>query len=199
MNPGDDLRSIEDRLWQKLESAASDFRDPWHLPAVATLERGEPRVRTVVLRGVDRALGTIRFHTDVRSPKVAQIESHSTVSCLFYAPGDRTQLRMRAEARVETEGELVDRCWAETNAFSRRCYLAPHPPSATIDHPDPNLPEPFRNDPPTEEESAKGRANFGIVVCRATHLDWLQLAHDGHVRCTFERAEDRWQGGWTTP
>jgi hypothetical protein len=53
---------------------------------------------------------------------------------------------------------------------------------------------------PTEEETQPGRANFALVVTRATAIDWLYLASEGHQRARFGLGADgAWQGCWLEP
>lgn len=93
------LAAIAVDIWSKLETAAREAADPWHLSAVATLDREEPRVRAVVLRGVDPAAGTIRLHTDSgRSNGKRSSSVRSTTRAKLFE-----QLRTGPPGRAESE------------------------------------------------------------------------------------------------
>lgn len=195
----DDLHGILASIWTKLRGAAKAASDPWHLPGLATVSEGEPRVRTVVLRGVDVDAGTLRCHTDRRSPKVAELQASPRIAWLFYDPGERLQLRVTGIARVLVDGPEFERAWAESPVRSRKCYLAPLAPSTAVEQPSANLPVSLLDRDPTPAESEPGRENFAVIVCEAETLDWVRLAHDGHLRATYDRDDGQWLGRWTAP
>lgn len=172
-----------------------------HLVTLATADEvGHPCARTVVLRGVDPTEGTVRIHTDRRSPKVAHLRANPTCELLAYDPQARRQIRIRAASQIVTEGELFERVWANTPTRSRRCYLAPHPPSARTDGPTPNLPEAFRSTDPDEAASESGKRHFAVILASIQHIDVLDLAHDGHRRCRFDlRACTGVSASWLAP
>jgi pyridoxamine 5'-phosphate oxidase len=70
----DDLSLTLEEAWSRLTGGVRDRRSPFHTPAIATIGLdGRPRMRTVVLRGADAGQGVLRFHTDLRGGKVAEI------------------------------------------------------------------------------------------------------------------------------
>jgi hypothetical protein len=194
--PRDDLAAIEADLWARLARGKADRKSAWHTPVVGTAE-GELRV--MVLRHVDRAAGTLRFHTDRRSPKVAAFASNDRASVLFYDPGAKLQLRCSGRAQLSTDSPATDAAWAASSAASRRCYLAPFAPSSRADQPTSGLPAAFETSLPTLAESEAGRGNFAALTVTLDRIDWLYLAHDGHRRALFERGGDQWAAGWLVP
>jgi len=75
--------------------------------ALATLEAGEPRVRTVmILRSDERG---ILFNTGVTKDLYRQIEASSATELCFFDPASRIQVRVR--------GRLVAQKDAETHAL----------------------------------------------------------------------------------
>ena len=194
---GEVLRSA----WGELERAALDRRHGFHVPTLATVGiDGAPCARSVVLRRVLREAGEIHCHTDLRSAKVAEIAREPRVAWHFYAPERKLQLRVAAIAEFESAGVRADEGWARSALSSRRCYLAPRAPGSACDAPSPNLPDGILDRRPTEEETIPGRANFGVVITRATGIDWLFLASEGHQRARFTRGADgSWSGSWLEP
>ncbi|MFL0672399.1 MAG: hypothetical protein ACJLS3_13550 [Erythrobacter sp.] len=43
------------------------------------------------------------------------------------------------------------------------------------------------------------RANFAVLLIAVQEVDWLYLAHTGHIRAQFTRAGEGWDGRWVTP
>jgi pyridoxamine 5'-phosphate oxidase len=194
--PRDDLAAIAADLWARLGRGKADRKSPWHTPVVGTADSD---LRVMVLRHVDRSAGTLRFHTDVRSPKVAALETNDRLSVLFYDPAAKLQLRCAGHARIGTDDPATEAAWAASSPASRRCYLAPAAPSARADVPSSGLPDAFANQLPTLAESEAGRVNFAALTVTLDRIDWLYLAHDGHRRALFERSGDHWSAGWLIP
>lgn len=195
------LAEVLRSAWATLGQAALDRRHGFHVPTFATVGLdGAPCARSVVLRRVSPEVGEIWCHTDVRSAKVAEIAREPRVSWHFYAPEAKLQLRVAAIAEFQATGPRADDGWARSALSSRRCYLAPRAPGAACDAPSPNLPPGILDRRPTEEETLPGRANFGVVITRATEIDWLYLASEGHQRARFTRGADGvWSGAWIEP
>ncbi len=194
----DDLDAVQSGIWQRLVRGKADRRSPLHTPVVGTAD-GDLRV--MVLRAVDPTTGRLRFHTDARSPKLAQIGGDAPVSLLFYDAGAKVQLRCRGVGRAEQSGPLADAAWAATAATSRRCYLATAAPSTVAAAPTSGLPPEWEGVVPDLAATTAGRANFAILLVTLTRIDWLYLAHSGHRRALFARpsAADDWTGQWLVP
>ncbi|HKK48041.1 MAG TPA: pyridoxamine 5'-phosphate oxidase family protein, partial [Alkalispirochaeta sp.] len=124
-------------IWDELEAGVAQGPHPFHTAALATVgtHSGTPvaaEVRTVVLRYVDREGWRVDLHTDLRSPKVAEIRANPAVSLLFYdAPGKR-QLRAKGRATIHTQDDLTAARWETMRSQSRECYRAPGAPSSPV-------------------------------------------------------------------
>lgn len=193
--------AILDDVWAALARGKADRKHAYHQPVIATTDaEGRPDARTVVLRFVDRATSTLGFHTDARSPKLDHLRLAPTLAWHFYDPGAKTQLRIRAEASIHTDDPIADEAWAATRLFSRRCYLAPRPPSLPAARPSPNLPEDLLETDPDHDRSEAGRANFAVVRARILEIDWLWLRRGGHLRARFTGGPDADPGfTWLEP
>jgi pyridoxamine 5'-phosphate oxidase len=197
----DSLAQTHSDLWNELGRGVVDRRHGFHVPTLSTIGLdGAPCARAVVLRRIDAGRGEIQCHTDVRSGKAAEIAREPRVAWHFYDESRKLQLRVSATAELLAHGAVADDAWACSAVTSRRCYLAPRAPGAVCDAPSPNLPEGVRDRRPTDEETLPGRANFAVVLTRATAIDWLSLASEGHQRARFTRGADgAWQGCWLEP
>ena len=196
------LEQVRREIWDHLSRGAADRHHGFHVPTLCTIgSDGAPVARSVVLRRVIDEACEIVCHTDVRSDKVAEIARDPRVAWHFYAPELKLQVRVSAVAAIHTFDSRADEGWARSPLSSRRCYLAPRAPGSACDAPSPNLPAGILDRRPTEEESAPGRANFAVVVTRATAIDWLFLASEGHQRARFTHKVDGsgWDGSWIEP
>ncbi|MCP1337398.1 pyridoxamine 5'-phosphate oxidase family protein [Futiania mangrovi] len=194
-----DLRAVLDAAWDMMGQGVRNRRHGFHHPSVGTLTPSGPEVRTVILRGVDRGGRTVRFHTDTRSHKVAEIAADPRVAIHFYDPAAKVQVRLTGTARVHADDALADAAWENTAVFSRRCYLAVDGPGTPSDVPTPGFLPQFETNEQTAEETDAGRAHFAAVVIEAVRLEWLYIAFTGHRRARFDWDGSDWQGRWLVP
>jgi pyridoxamine 5'-phosphate oxidase len=96
----ENVSNLLDRVWRHLTRGVADRRHPARHPTLATLGPEGPEARTLVLRAADRNAARLELHTDMASPKVAQIGEDPRVALHFWIPKDRLQIRMRATAVV---------------------------------------------------------------------------------------------------
>jgi len=183
----DHLEELLQRCWGYLEEGAGSARSPFHTAVLGTVDDGEPRLRTVVLRAADRAAGRVLCHTDVRSAKARQIGADAPVSWLLYDPGRKVQLRLAGRARVHADDALADERWRDSAAGSRRCYLVEPGPGAVLESAGSTLPHELRGRRPEPAETEPGRGNFAVVAAGIERIDWLHLTADGHRRARFRR------------
>jgi pyridoxamine 5'-phosphate oxidase len=121
------------------------------------------------------------------------------VSVLAYHPGAAVQLRLAGRARVQTTGVEVDRIWAQSTPFARRCYLVEAAPGAALAGPGSGLPTAIEGTKPSEADLVPARANFALVLIDIVAIDWLHLAASGHRRAHFTRDSGQWEGHWLVP
>lgn len=176
-----------------LVRGAADRRHAFHTPSVATIGRdGAPRVRTVVLRAAEPATRTLRFHTDRRSGKAAELAADPRVSLHAYGAGEKLQLRLDGRATLHRDDAVADAAWAATRPFSRACYrLAAAPGQAASD--------PYAALAEAGEGPEAGREAFSAVTVAVERMEVLYLAAAGHRRALFD-----WRGGtlaasWLVP
>ncbi len=182
----DDLKLSLQRAFDMLARGAKNRRSPFHTPVFAT-QGGQFGVdaRTVVLREFVADRRRLRFHTDTRTQKCAHVTDKSNGLFVFYDPGARIQLRAYGPCSLHMDDQVADDAWAQSQHFSRRCYMAPEGPGSLATGPTSGLPEAVEGRVPTEEETLAGRPHFSVMLTTITSLDWLFLAHDGHRRARF--------------
>ncbi|MCR9257332.1 MAG: pyridoxamine 5'-phosphate oxidase family protein [Alphaproteobacteria bacterium] len=197
----DDFDAAWDRACAHLSRAVTDRKSPMHTPVFGTLGAdGMPEVRTCTLRAFDADALTLRFHADVRSPKIGQLEADPRISVLLYDKEEKTQIRIRGEAAVHGHNALAEAAWDASRRFARRCYLQSQGPSSPSPHPTSGLDPHLEGREPTPEELVDGFPNFRAVVIHIASLDWVYLSHLGHRRAlfTWDGAGAR-QAQWLVP
>lgn len=198
--PTDNLDDVLADIWMRLVRGGADRKSAFHTPVVGSIGvDGHPRQRIMVLRKCDEAAMTMRFHTDLRSDKVAEIGGAPIVNILGYDATAKIQIRVSGIASIEHEGVTVDAAWAASNASSRRCYLAQPGPGTVSETPSSGLPLSVESRVPDIAETESGRANFAIMMVKLDSLEWLYLAHDGHRRARFVWDDGAWRGEWLIP
>jgi pyridoxamine 5'-phosphate oxidase len=191
----DSLDETLAEAWRLITRGVADRRSPFHHPALATVGlAGAPEVRTVILRGCDPVTRRLRFHTDGRSAKVAELAARPDVALHFYDPAAKIQVRARGRASLHRDDVVADAAWAGSRVFSRQCYgIAPGPGADIGTGGDFMLPE------TTEVETAAGRVNFTAVMIDVRSFEWLYLANAGHRRARFSWDDGALTAGWLAP
>jgi pyridoxamine 5'-phosphate oxidase len=197
--------SLEQRFaeaWSLILDGATNRRSPCHTPVIASIGNdGLPQLRVMVLRAADRDARQLRFHTDIRANKVAELSDRSALSVLMYDAEAKVQLRLSGRGHVRTDGADIDAIWHEADRFARRCYLAEAAPGSISSEPTSGLPEWVQGIKPEEADLVTARANFAIVLAEIDRLEWLYLATTGHRRARWEWDDvaRRWDGCWLVP
>ncbi|MFE1602016.1 pyridoxamine 5'-phosphate oxidase family protein [Methylobacterium sp. ID0610] len=190
----DDLAACLDEAWRLLSEGAAHRRGACHTPTLATLGRdGAPRLRTVVLREADAGARLLRFHTDARSDKAAEIAREPRVALHAYDPHAKIQIRAEGRATLHGADALAAAAWEAARPMSRTCYGVSPGPGTPIPRGDGYA---LPTDRATAEE---GRARFRVVLVTVERLDFVYLAFEGHRRARFT-----WDGGtpaatWLVP
>ncbi len=201
--PPDDLHGVLDDAWRRLHRGVRDRRHGFRTPVLATVTAGgTPEARTVVLRHADRAAGVVAAHSDVRSPKVAQLRAAPGTAWVFWDRGASVQVRITGPASVEAadESALAAEIWRRTGHATRKPYLAPRPPSIPADGPSANEPADLHGTIPEPARSEDGRANYVLLRVAVERLEWLRLGREGHRRAAFRRqADGDWDATWLEP
>ncbi len=169
----DDLRGL---VWSHLLRGAADRHHPARFPTLATYGPDGPEARTLVLRGVSEDAGTLDLHTDMASPKVAQIASEPRVALHVWIPEARLQIRIRGTAVVEPgDPDLFSRL----PDVARANYVGAIPGEA--------LPR---------EGGDEGPSRFASIQITVRDIDALIL-DEPHIRAIFTTPD--WTGRWVVP
>ena len=190
----DNLDASLSEAWDLLIRAAADRRSPVHTITIASVGLdGLPKVRTVVLRHTDAAARRVRFHTDVRSAKIAEFAVNSAVQVLAYDPGRKIQLRLSGRALVHHAGDYARAAWQRSQPQSQLCYRQDAAPGSQ------GAPPPANPGMLLEPAAHDGEQNFAAVEIVIEEMDWLYLAAQGHRRARFRWPDGRLYAVWLAP
>lgn len=187
-----DLDSALETAWNILADGVKNRRAPAHTPTLATIgTNGAPRLRTVVLRGFEKSLQHVRFHTDRRSGKAAELRADPRAGLHVYDPQRKVQLQIGGQVALHMDDSLADAAWQKTQPMSRICYQVTRAPGTAIANPLDAVQDASLND--------GGSANFLVATLQIETLEWLFLDARGHRRARFIRDGDAWPGTWLVP
>jgi len=186
----DDLEATRLEAWKLLTRGVADRRSPFHTPAIVTVGLdGAPRVRTVVLRAAEPSARLLRFHTDARSGKVAEIAREPRVGVHVYDARSKIQVRLDGVARVHPwPSPRAQASWEASRPQSRACYAQALAPAAVIATPEDGA-----------AQAGEGIENFNVVEVDVAAIEWLYLFHAGHRRARFVWTGEGWVGNWLAP
>jgi pyridoxamine 5'-phosphate oxidase len=183
-----DANLLYERAWNELSRAVAHRRHPFHTCCLATVRKGIPQARIVVLRYAEQ--NTVGCHADVRSPKAQEASEMS--SWLFYSFPDKLQIRATGRSKIHHLDDTAAEAWAGSQLLSRRCYLAPYAPGASMSEASRNMPPGLEDREPTEEESQLGFKNFCVIRTQIETLEVLSLEFEGNLRCCFTGHSHQW-------
>ncbi len=192
------LPDILDHVWGLLVRGGADKKHAYHFPVLATQGQAGVQQRTVVLRKTIVADSILRAYSDARTLKVSDLQANPTAHWLFYDHSSKEQIRVRGRATLHQRDELAETLWNSIPPGARGDYVGPVPPGTRTEGYTDNLPNDFREEP-TEENTQAGFANFVVIDCEVTAIDYLRLRRGGHLRAQFIRENDAWNSYWTAP
>ena len=173
-----------------------DAKETVHGPTLvylATLgEDGSPRVRTLVVRGVEDD-GSVLSCSDARSAKDDQLKSDARAEGVLWFEEPKVQFRLRGECRVVSAGDddaLRERVWKTLKDSGRMLFAWPDPGGPRAD-------ESAFVDGVGEEEPVPD--NFEVLRLVAAEVDRLDLSDTPHGRTTWSLGENGWSGREVNP
>lgn len=90
MSDPNDLRAFLDEAWYHLNCGVADNQSPARYPTFVTVSPdAKPQARTVALR----SKGFVEVHTDIATPKTAQLERNPFAAFHIWAPCKDLQIR----------------------------------------------------------------------------------------------------------
>lgn len=171
---------IQQRIWIELGRATQDRHHAWRTPVLATIgAEATPDARTIVLREVDSSLFNLRFYTDSRSKKVADISTQPRALLVFWSKRLSWQLRVQVSFTIHTTGQVVDSAWSRVNQSAAAAdYLSALAPGTPLSLPVPEL--------------SPNKHHLAVMSAVVQEIDWLELAKGGHRRARFSSKTWEW-------
>lgn len=182
------LSEIFNFIFSALNLAARNPEHPFRIMSLATTKQQVPRIRYVVLRGMNSS-GYLYFFTDFRTQKTEHIQANPEVALLFYDPKERVQLRIQGTALIHRNNSLAEEYWKTVPGDAKKAYNPLVPAGTVISHPQEAYawPEDLKN------------TNFAVVEVIPSEMDILQLDGLNHIRANFLRKGGNWKMDWVAP
>lgn len=186
------LPDIPECIFSSLNKGADNREHPLHLLTLATVSSdGRPSACLMINRGVDRAKARIWFHTDLRSPKVADLRSRPEACVVGWDPRTSVEIRLSGRCSIHHASDaLAQSHW---DHFSRTAmWLYEHPQAPQQDPGDGPVDLRLPNDPAALSHAitARARAQFVVLQVQIDSIDWLQATDRTQVRATLKASED---------
>ena len=196
----ENTNEIFEDIKRNLSRGVKDRKHDFHTPVFSNINKQNSiESRVVVLRDFDAKNMILNFHTDIRSPKVADLNHNENSLFVFYDYKLKVQLRIKTISIINNQNLLAEEKWNNTKLFSRKCYLTEKAPSSTTNIPEDGIDIHLQGKEPSKEESEKGYKNFTVIQNKIIEIDWLYLEASGHRRLKITFDEDNKNFEWLIP
>ncbi|NUU02593.1 pyridoxamine 5'-phosphate oxidase family protein [Herbaspirillum robiniae] len=187
------LKELEELVWKSLAEGAGPGLSPftmWQL-ATAGLD-GAPQVRTVVLRGAERATGRLVLHTDLRSAKVAELRREPRLAMVVSDLPNYRQIRIEGRATIHAGDEVAQAAWAANRPHTLILYQTPYAPGTPVAAPE-------SAQAPAQVDAAKAYANFAVIAVIVSRIEYLDISPGAHRRASFTLSGEGVEATWLAP
>lgn len=187
--PAEQIASV---VWNELAQAANDIHHPMRLVTLCTFDTQKiraPNARLMVLRGADRALSRIWFHTDRRSRKISQLRSHPQACALAYDSKRGIQMCMYGTATLHSMDHIAEDHWQQTTISLKHAYGSPEAPAQPLPNTDPRMAMLWRHQ--ADGRLSSDRSNFVVIQLNLERIQWMQ-ALEGQQRNVTLYASNGW-------
>lgn len=155
---------------------------------------GTPANRTIVFRGFLEQTNQLKFVTDRRSDKTAQIWQQPQAEACWYFPKTREQFRLSGRLTLVDEGyadetllQARSQQWQELSDGARSQFTWPHPGKPKGDASAFTLPPP---------NPAHPLPDFCLLLLHPTQVDHLELRGDPQNRWHYQRQPSDHEESW---
>ena len=193
----DSLDAVWTQAWARLLAGARGRSDPFHQGVLANVSADGPQARYAVLRAVDPGAGTVAFHTDRRSPKVAQLLADPRLGWCFFGHGE--QVRLSGTVQLHTDDAVADAAWAASGRSARQNYAGAMAPGTLVGEPGEGGPPGLGAPPLDAAGQALARGNFAFARLTVDSLDWLSLSASRPCARALRARHAGWHAIWITP
>lgn len=171
-------RSLDETLenvWHLLMRGVTVRNSAARYMVLASVGAEAAEARMVVLRGADRATGTLEVHTDSTSAKVKELEANPFATILIWDGEAKLQIRLRVNVLVEI-GDAA--AWDLIPVHARDAYGGAPLPGDPLDR-------------PTDFAPSADLNRFAKLSCQIDEIETLQLGTP-HQRARFRDGVGSW-------
>ena len=194
-----EFQEIYKKIDDLMSEALKDSSHPYRTFSLATVDEKTPSLRTVVLRDFSLNKQYFDCHSDLRSPKIKELNKNRKFSALFYSSEKKIQLRFNGTVEIFHQNSITKERWDKVTPSSKRCYMGPFNPSDSLEEYHPNIPDNVQFKNPSDKDSELGYNNFVIIRCYFNEIDFLKLKYSGHKRCKFTFEKEDVTASWVAP
>ena len=194
-----EFQEIYKKIDDLMSEALKDSSHPYRTFSLATVDEKTPSLRTVVLRDFSLNKQYFDCHSDLRSPKIKELNKNTKFSALFYSSEKKIQLRFNGTVEIFHQNSITKERWDKVTPSSKRCYMGPFNPSDSLEEYHPNIPDNVQFKNPSDKDSELGYNNFVIIRCNFNEIDFLRLKYSGHTRCKFTFEKEDVNASWVAP
>ena len=162
-------------------NAINEKNHPFKTFVLSTIERNEPKSRSVILRGFDSKKMNFTIYSDLRSNKIKELNNSSSVQLLFYNSISRFQIIVRAQM-INMNSDL--KIFNSLTEHSKKNYTSSISPGKLIQDP--------------YDLTFGKEINFCQLVFKAISVECLQLKKSQNIRSYFELNKS-WKGFYIAP
>ena len=154
-----EFQEIYKKIDDLMSEALKDSSHPYRTFSLATVDEKTPSLRTVVLRDFSLNKQYFDCHSDLRSPKIKELNKNRKFSALFYSSEKKIQLRFNGTVEIFHQNSITKERWDKVTPSSKRCYMGPFNPSDSLEEYHPNIPDNVQFKNPSDKDSELGYNN----------------------------------------
>tara|TARA_Y200000002_G_scaffold268092_1_gene222898 strand:- start:871 stop:1446 length:576 start_codon:yes stop_codon:yes gene_type:complete len=182
------LEEIPDIIFSELRKGISRKKHPFKNVVLTTVNEKTPISRWVVFRKLTLEQNLL-IYTDSRSEKIKNLKKNSNCGLLFYNNKQGLQIYFSAISTIHQNNELTKKYWQGIAGTSSENYTTIYPPSSPIN----NIDEGQKTDKDLNDKY------FSILELCPTNMSILQLSRAGHIRASFSKINNCWEGSFIVP
>ena len=182
------LEEIPDIVFSELRKGISRKKHPFKNVVLTTVNEKTPMSRWVVFRKLTLEQNLL-IYTDSRSEKIKNLKKNSNCGLLFYNNKQGLQIHFSAISTIHQNNELTKKYWQGIAGTSSENYTTIYPPSSPIN----NIDEGQKTDKDLNDKY------FSILELCPTNMSILQLSRAGHIRASFSKIKNCWEGSFIVP
>jgi len=144
--------------------------------------KGNPELRTVVLRNFDSTENLFTIFTDSRTKKIIDLTENSSAELLFYDHRKLTQIRVKVNCISIEESE---KDFIQQSPNAQKDYTSVSSPGTILKSMDDVMYSEFNY--------------FRKLIFKPYQIEYLRLMRPNHQRAVFNLKNEEWIGNFITP